>query len=311
MKGRAQALLLALLLDRALGDPPNRWHPVAWMGGAIARAQRRAPAAGRGRPFAYGFALVAGGSALAAGIGRVLGASITRMPAGPGLLAEALALKMMLSLRGLLAAGDEIEKALAVDDLPAAQKALSWHLVSRPTAGLVKSQVAAATIESLTENSSDGAIAPLFFYAMGGLPAALAYRFINTADAMLGYRDEAREWLGKAPARLDDLANFIPARLSALLLLAASPLVGLDGGRGWRVWRRDAHLTDSPNAGHPMSAAAGALGVELSKTGQYRLGAGQRDARGQDIAQAIRLVRAAVWLGASALTALLFLRGQR
>ena len=99
--------------------------------------------------------------------------------------------------------------------------------------------------------------------ALGGLPAALAYRFVNTADAMLGYRDPTHEWLGKAPARLDDLANLIPARLSAALIVLAAALVGEDPMVAWQVWRRDARETASPNAGHPMSAMAGALDVEL------------------------------------------------
>jgi hypothetical protein len=102
-------------------------------------------------------------------------------------------------------------------------------------------------------------VAPLLWYVVGGLPAALAYRFLNTADAMLGYRDREREWLGKPAARLDDAANWLPARLSALLVIGCAWLAGGSSGQGWRIWRRDAGLTTSPNAGHPMSAAAGVL----------------------------------------------------
>jgi adenosylcobinamide-phosphate synthase len=141
----------------------------------------------------------------------------------------------------------------------------------------------------------------LLYYALGGLPAALAYRFVNTTDAMLGYRDPAHEWLGKAPARLDDLANLLPARLTAGLITLAAALVGDDAGGAWRIWRRDARKTASPNAGHPMSAMAGALGVELEKVDHYRLGAGGRSPAPGDISRAVRLVRVVLALVAGLL----------
>ncbi len=297
---------LALLIDLALGDPANRWHPVAWMGGAIARARRRAPRSGAGRQFAYGLATALGGAASCALIGCALSAMLRRLPRPPAILAEAVVLKLMLSLRGLLVAGEAVRRPLASGDLAAARQQLSWHLVSRDTSALDKAQVAAATVESLAENASDGVVAPLMWYAVGGarwgLAGTLAYRFLNTADAMLGYRDAEREWLGKSSARLDDVANWLPARLTAALLVAAAPLVGGDAHRAWHIWRRDATLTASPNAGHPMSAAAGALGVALEKVGQYTLGAGMRAPDVADIRSAQKLVAVAVALFAGAAT---------
>jgi adenosylcobinamide-phosphate synthase len=126
------------------------------------------------------------------------------------------------------------------------------------------------------------------------LPAALAYRFLNTADAMLGYRDPEREWLGKASARLDDGMNLLPARLTALLLITTTWLSDNDTQRAWRIWRRDARQTTSPNAGHPMSAMAGVLGVELEKVEHYRLGAGQRSPTAADILHSIHVMQIAV-----------------
>ena len=146
---------------------------------------------------------------------------------------------------------------------------MSWHLVSRDTAQLDEAQVAAAAIESVAENTSDGIVAPLLAYAVGGLPAALIYRYVNTGDSLLGYRDAEREWLGKIPARTDDLLNLIPSRVTALLFILLRP-------QAWTVWRRDARLTASPNAGQPMSAMAGALNIELEKVAHYRLNAGAR-----------------------------------
>jgi adenosylcobinamide-phosphate synthase len=319
---RTGVLCLALLLDLLLGDPPNRFHPVAGMGAAIAAAQRHAPRQGRLARLGYGALLTAGGDASVAGLGSLLERVTSRLPGAGGWppasgrwvrargwppasgrwvrargwLAEAGLLKMTFSLRGLAAAADEVGAALAAGNLSEACRLVSWHLVSRDTTRLSPSQVAAATIESAAENTSDGVVAPLLYYTLGGLPAALAYRFINTADAMLGYRDPAHEWLGKIPARLDDLANLLPARVTAGLLILAAALAGEDLARAWRVWRRDASKTASPNAGHPMSAMAGALGVELEKAGHYQLGIGGGPPTSKDIGRAGHLSRMAIAL---------------
>ncbi len=313
MKRRAPILLLALLLDALLSDPPNRWHPVAWMGGAIARAQRHAPPpdAPPARQMLYGGGIVVAGAAGVSGMGALLVWLIARLPRPLGWLLEALLLNTTFSLRGLTRAAGQISDALDEADLPAARRWLSWHLVSRNTAALDASQVAAAAIESVAENASDGVIAPLLFYAIGGLPAALAYRFLNTADAMLGYRDAAREWLGKVPARLDDAANLIPARLTALLILLTTPLTQGNIRQAWRVWRRDAGKTASPNAGHPMSAMAGALGVRLEKTNNYALGDNLRPPQPADISRAVRLTRIAVAAGAAFSLLLLLIPSRR
>ena len=299
MRRRAPVFLLALLLDALFGDPPNRWHPVAWMGSAIARAKRHAPPpdAPPARQMLYGGGLVVAGATGVAGLGALLARLISHFPRPLAWLLEAALLKTTFSLRGLSRAAGQISAALDADDLPAARHWLSWHLVSRDTRELDASQIAAATIESVAENASDGVIAPLFFYALGGLPAALAYRFLNTADAMLGYRDAAHEWLGKIPARTDDAANLLPARLTALLITLAAPLVGADARGAWRIWRRDARKTASPNAGHPMSAMAGALGVRLEKTGHYALGEDQPAPQPRHIPRAVRLAQISVALG--------------
>lgn len=288
---RKQALILALFLDLVLGDPANRYHPVAWMGTAIGAARRHAPRQGGLAQLSFGALLVTGGAAITAGLGHLFAGGVARLPALLGWLAEAMLLKMTFSLRGLSTAAEEIESALETQDLPEARRLLAWHLVSRDTTTLNESQVAAATIESVAENTSDGVIAPLFYYILGGLPGALAYRFINTSDAMLGYRDPAHEWLGKVPARLDDLANLLPARITAALTVLAAVLVGENSSGAWRVWRRDAGKTASPNAGHPMSVMAGALDIELEKVDHYRLGAGGRSPAPGDIKRAVRLMR--------------------
>jgi len=287
-------VLLALLLDLVLGDPPNRYHPVAWMGAGIGVARRLAPRGGRCLPLLYGAAVVIGGTVVVGIIGIVVEKILKLLPLPWYWLAEACVFKTTFACRGLLRAAHQVQAALASGALDHARQLVSWHLVSRDTALLTPSQVAAATVESVAENASDGIIAPLLFYALGGLPAALVYRFINTADAMLGYRDPEREWLGKVPARLDDLVNLVPARLTAGFILLATRLLGGPTQRAWTVWWRDARQTASPNAGRPMSVMAGALGVELEKVGHYCLGAGQALPAAQDIPAAVRLLAWAV-----------------
>ena len=288
-------LWMALLFDQFFGDPPNRWHPVAWMGSLIGFWRRVAPMEGRLARFLHGIVTIVG-SAFGVGlVGREIGRGLRRLPFVVAVPLEALLLKMTFSLRGLAEAAQAVEEPLARGDLGEARRQLGWHLVSRETTELEEAEIAEATIESVAENASDGVVAPFLFYAAGGLPAALVYRFLNTADAMWGYRDADREWLGKGAARLDDLANLVPARVTALLIVVAAKVVGADAAGAWRVWRRDAVQTASPNAGHPMSAMAGALGVTLGKAGQYRLGAENCAPDAGHIRRAILLLR---WGGA-------------
>ncbi len=283
-------LWLAFLLDLVVREPPNVVHPVAWMGKVIALLRQRAPKQGCWKPLRAGTAIVLGGCALCATTGLLLASGFRAMPFPLSILAEALVLKLMFSARALMSAGEAVQRALEADDLTAARHLVGWHLVSRDTSNLNNSQVAAAAIESVAENANDSIVAPLLFYTIAGLPGVLGYRFINTCDAMLGYRDAEREWLGKCSARVDDLANFIPARLTAALMILASVPVGGSVCRAIRTYYRDARVTASPNAGHPMSAAAGVLGVELEKCGHYRLGPGERSPIAQDITRAARLV---------------------
>ena len=294
MHGGLIPLLLALLLDLGLGDPPNRYHPVAWMGAAIGMMRRAAPRRHHLLGLLYGAVLIVGGVTVVSILGIVMQALLQLLPLPWYWLAEACVLKTTFAFRGLTQAAQQVQAALDAGELERARQLVSWHLVSRDTATLTPSQVAAATVESVAENASDGIIAPLVFYALGGLPAALAYRFINTADAMLGYHDAEREWLGKIPARLDDLVNLVPARLTAGWLLLATWLLGGPLRRALTVWWRDAGQTASPNAGRPMSVMAGALGVELKKVGYYCLGAGHALPAAQDIPAALRLLAWAV-----------------
>jgi len=283
-------VLLAVVLDLALGDPPNRVHPVAWMGRALAAGRR---ALGHGGPIALllgGAGLTLGLMAIAAGAGAAV-AALAGMLGPSGVALEAVALKSTLSLRDLARAARSVAAALERGDLDDARGRLGFHLVSRPTATLDAGQVASGAVESVAENLTDALVAPVVFFLLFGLPGALAYRALNTADTMLGYREGALEYFGKIAARLDDLANLVPARLAALAIVAAA---GVRAPAAWSAMARDHVRTASPNAGWTMSAMAGALGVTLEKASTYRLGQG-RAPGAADVERSVRLMtRAAV-----------------
>jgi adenosylcobinamide-phosphate synthase len=289
---RGQVMVLALALD-ALGELPTPLHPVGWMGsglGALRRRWRATSAAGQFAQGALCWSVMAG---LTYGAGRLLG--------GRHWLLDGALLSTLLARRGLEEAVVQVETALNAGDLPGARRLLSWHLVSRRTAELSAAEVAAAALESLAENLSDSVIAPLVFYRLGGLKWAALYRLANTADAMWGYRTPELECSGRWAARADDVLNLLPARLSAGLSVLAAGLLA-DGRGAFRVWSRDAHRTSSPNAGHPMSAFAGALGLRLEKRGVYELNAGGRAVEAADLARARQLFRLSCLLGAALLS---------
>ena len=201
----------------------------------------------------------------------------------------------LVSLRGLASAARGVAAALARGDLPAARAAVGRDLASRPTAALDAGQLASATIESVAENLTDAFLAPACFFLAFGLPGAAVYRAVNTADAMFGYRAGTLERFGKVAARLDDLLNWIPARLAGWSLVAGAALVGESAARAASVMRRDRDRTASPNSGWTMAAMAGALGLTLEKPGAYRLGDGPRPAVA-DIRRSLRVFGAGALL---------------
>lgn len=266
---RTLPLVVALGIDRLLGEPPSSVHPVVWIGRLVAALERRAPTGDRARLLygGMGVGAVVSSSALSAILAQ---RALCRLPFPLRLLAASSLLKTTFAVHNLTEAADDVRAALLDDDLDGARAALR-SLVSRDTVALSPSLLAAAATESVAENTADSVVAPLLYYMVGGLPGAFAYRAINTCDSMWGYHGRY-EHLGKAAARLDNLANLLPSRLTGLLIVAAGALVGRPAADGWHVMLRDHALTASPNAGWPMSAMAGLLGVELEKIGHYRLG---------------------------------------
>lgn len=293
----ALILLLAVALDLVLGDPPNALHPTAWMGQVIFWGKRHSPASSPVAQFIYGALLISIGAMLCA-LSAYLALTIWRAWNGIAfVIVSAVLLKTTFTLRGLVCAAREVQTALHAKDLPKARRLVAWHLVSRDTRELDEPHVISAIVESVAENLADSIVAPLFYFALFGLPGALVYRFVNTADAIIGYHG-ATEYLGKFAARLDDLLNLIPARIAGLLVVIGALLTRADVRSAWRVMRRDHARTASPNAGYPMSAMAGALGVQLEKISHYRLGEATRALVPGMIAQSLRVmgVASAVWI---------------
>jgi adenosylcobinamide-phosphate synthase len=293
------ALLLSLGID-ALGEPPARVHPVVWMGWYLRLKNRLLRASSR--PWVQlalgaGFVLV---GALACGVAAWwLGHRLTLLPWPAATVLLALLLKPLFSLSALLKAGDAVRGALAAQNLPEARRLLGWHLVSRDTSELSESEVAGAAVASLAENLTDSVVAPLFYFAVFGLPGAAVYRFVNTADAVLGYRTPELEHFGKFAARTDDVLNFVPARLAAVLLRFALTLYRVAPARlSWRQMLADRRRIPSPNGGWTMALTAAGLNVKLTKRGVYALNETGRDATPADIGYTQRLVKVTVALGA-------------
>lgn len=288
------ALGLAALLDAATGDPRNAAHPVVPLGRIASLVRDRAPADPSARRI-YGVlaAIVIPGAAacVAFAVGRVWPRLL-----GGRTVAAAVLIDLATSRRTLLARAGEVADALDAGDLAEARRLLAYHLVSRDTSELDAAEVAAATIESVAENLHDGVIAPWCAAAVGGAPATWAYRAVNTLDSMWGYHEPFLEELGMAAARLDDALNLGPARLSAAAIGAAAAIRGEDVRGAYLAWRQDRTRTASPNAGHPMAAMAGALGVTLAKRGAYTLNARGRLAGPGDIRRACGIANTAAWL---------------
>ena len=288
-------LVLAVLLDLAVGELPNRFHPTAWMGKTVSLAERLAPKNARAQlVFGVLMVLLIPGLWAAAAYLAVQGLQnlheVAYVLIGAGLL------KTTFSVRMLQQVAARIRRLLVQGDLDEARSGLR-AVVSRDVSNLTSEQTTAATVESVSENTTDSFVGPWLAFALFGLPGAFAYRAINTLDSMIGYHGRY-EYLGKASAKLDDFINLIPARLTALLLVLSSALLPGQRVRGaWRIMWRDHGRTESPNAGWTMSGMAGALGVELEKVGHYRLGDQTRTLELQDINRAVQTMGLVAGLG--------------
>ena len=291
----ASALAFAVVLDVTLGEPPAAVHPVVYMGKIIRFLEHLGPKNNRIAQFTYGLGMALILPAAFAAAGYFLALSLKELNPIVYIIVAGVILKACFAIRALGRSAAAVQSTLKQNDIDGARKSLA-ALVSRDTSSLTPSLASSAAVESVAENTTDSFVAPWLFFVVFGLPGALAYRVVNTLDSMIGYRGKY-EYLGKASARLDDILNFIPARLSALAIAAASPLRGHSGRRALKAIAKEGHSTRSPNAGLTMAAMSGALGVTLEKVGCYRLGSGLRPPESSDISESINIMR---WVAALA-----------
>ena len=265
------AVLGGFVLDAIFGDPAWLPHPVVYMGKAISVLEKglraRLPKTPEGELWGgriLAFCLPVGTLALtslvcmgAAALHPLLGLAVQMFWCGQALAAK-----------GLVQESMNVYRELTKPDLPAARIAVS-RIVGRDTEALTAEGVTKAAVETVAENASDGVLAPLFYMLLGGAPLALTYKAINTMDSMVGYKNTQYLYFGRAAAKLDDVANYLPSRIAALLWVAAAALTGNDARSAWRIWRRDKRNHASPNSAQTESACAGALNVQLAGPAYY------------------------------------------
>jgi adenosylcobinamide-phosphate synthase len=299
-------LLIALALDLTFGELPDAWHPVAWLGKLISVETRLAPKMGKAKQLAYGVSIVLITLGVIVAAVYFCLAYLREVNPVVYIIVAGLLLKFTFSLRGLRQAIRTVRELLAKNNLSQARISLKV-LVSRDTDELSKSQVISAAVESAAENMCDSFVAPLFYFLLFSVPGAIAYRVINTFDAMVGYHGHW-EYLGRFAARLDDVVNFIPARITALIIVLASVICRKNTSQAWHIMIRDHKKTESPNAGWTIGAIAGAIGVQLEKTGHYKLGDNHSPLSLDtiDTSRQIILVTAIVWCSISVLAEVIY-----
>ena len=301
------ALILGFFLDLLIGDPHGFPHPVVYIGKLIdvtEKGMRKIfPKTVRGENFAgaaiwlivviVSTALPALLLWLAYGVSRWLGLAL-----------ETIMCAQILATKSLRQESMKVYQALQTGDLEKARHTVSM-IVGRDTQRLDEAGVARAAVETVAENTSDGIIAPMLFLAIGGAPLGFFYKAVNTMDSMLGYVEMPYKNVGLVPAKMDDLFNFLPARISALLMLAAGALLGMDGKNGWKIFKRDRYNHASPNSAQTESVCAGLLGLRLAGDAWYHgvlhkkkyIGDPVREIEPEDIPRACKLLYTTAFFG--------------
>lgn len=300
------ALLSGFGLDLLLGDPHSFPHPVVAIGKLISALEkllrRLFPATRNGERLAGGILWVLVVS-VSAGIPALLLWLCRSISPWLGLAAESVMCWQILAAKSLRTESMKVCRALSAGDTEGARHAVSM-IVGRDTARLDRAGIARAAVETVAENTSDGVVAPMVFLAIGGAPLGFFYKAVNTMDSMLGYIELPYRDFGFVPAKMDDVMNYLPARLSGLLMLAAGTLLGMDARNGWRIFRRDRYNHASPNSAQTESVCAGLLGLRLAGDAWYHgalhkkpyIGDPLREVEPEDIPRACRLLYGTAFL---------------
>lgn len=294
------ALVLGFLLDLLIGDPHWLYHPIRLVGHLISGLEKLLrsvfPKTEKGE-LAGGIFLVVLVTGITTGISWGLLWLAGRIHPCVRFVLETIMCYQLLATKSLRDETMKVYAALKEGSLPKARHAVSM-VVGRDTEVLDDIGVTKAAVETVAENTSDGIIAPLLFLVIGGAPFGFFYKAVNTMDSMVGYKNETYLYFGRAAAKFDDVMNYIPARLSAVLMTAAAALCGMDGGNAWRIYKRDRYNHSSPNSAHTEAVAAGALHIQLAGNAYYfgklyekpTLGDADRPVEYEDIPRVNRLL---------------------
>ena len=285
----------AILLDLVFGDPKNRYHPTVWIGMLIGTITTRMKNENYTVEKVGGIFIVLIPVCISVIILSGLNFSIDLISVESlsiliSIISGVVLFKMTIAIKGMerhaLAVLDSIQK----NDLTQARTNLSM-IVKRNTKNLDKNHILSGTLESLSENIVDGITGPMFYFAIFGLPGAFVYRIVNTVDSMVGYKTQMFKNLGWFGANCDNVLNYIPSRLTGLTIVLGSMLLGHDWKNCYEIFKRDGKKTDSPNAGYPMAAFAGALGTKFEKLEHYSLGSGEYEITSKKVKDAISLMK--------------------
>jgi adenosylcobinamide-phosphate synthase len=283
--------VLAFLIDLVFGEYPDRFHPTIGIGKLISYLKPKTKHPNPKVEKANGVLMALTIMLIAALPVFVLLFWLRTLPYGEILyiVVGAILFKATFAIRGMGQYTLPIAKALEKDDLAGARKWLPY-IVRRDPNSLNKRQIISAAVESIAESTTDGITAPFFFFALFGVPGAFAYRVINTLDSMVGYKNAEFKNIGWFSAKMDTITNYIPARVTAYLMVLAAFVLREDWREAYRILQRDKHKTASPNAGFTISAMAGALNIQLEKQGHYSLGDDHGNISHQDIPKALRMM---------------------
>ncbi len=277
-----------IAIDWLFGDPPNKYHPVAWLGQLIDFFLPRLKGGSekvKGTIFVILVVII-----LALAIHFLVFASRHLLGMMALVIVSAIILKITIAMKGMEEHSRAIMNCLEACDLEGTRHNLSM-IVRRKTDDLDEQHILSATIECISESTVDGITGPIFYYALLGPAGAFAYRVINTLDSMVGYHDDYFKDIGWMAARLDTAANYIPARITAFLMVVSAKILGADWKNSLNILRRDHDKTSSPNAGYPMATMAGALRIRLEKIGHYTLGDHQEPVTVEKCKKAISIMK--------------------
>ena len=288
-------VFFALVLDFAVGDPRNKFHPTAWMGSLIAKLTPYTKNSSENLEKLGGVFIILISSGIVASLMIFLNIGIKLITVDYiyiiiSVIVGGVLLKTTIAMKGMESHALAVVNALEQNNISSARDNLSM-IVKRNTKNLDKNHVFSGVLESISENTVDGITGPLFYFAIFGLPGAFVYRVINTADSMIGYKTDIFKNVGWFGANCDKILNYIPSRLTGLIMILSAMILGNDWRKSYEIMIRDGRKTKSPNAGYPMAAIAGALGAKFEKIDHYSLGDGNISFTKDHVKSAISIMK--------------------